>query len=51
VHGRAITHVVQTVEKCDEVETLLRVVLEQAGFATFRRATETPRNIVYEARP
>jgi ubiquinone/menaquinone biosynthesis C-methylase UbiE len=30
-------------------ERQLREVFEQAGFATFRRATETPMNIVYEA--
>jgi hypothetical protein len=32
-------------------EARLREIFEQAGFATFRRATETPMNIVYEARP
>jgi SAM-dependent methyltransferase len=30
-------------------EARLREIFEQAGFATFRRATETPMNIVYEA--
>jgi len=31
-------------------EARLREIFEQAGFASFRRATETPMNIVYEAR-
>jgi SAM-dependent methyltransferase len=31
-------------------EARLREIFEQAGFSTFRRATETPMNIVYEAR-
>jgi SAM-dependent methyltransferase len=31
-------------------EARLRAILRQAGFATFRRAAETPFNIVYEAR-
>jgi ubiquinone/menaquinone biosynthesis C-methylase UbiE len=31
-------------------EARLREIFEQAGFTTFRRATETPMNIVYEAR-
>jgi cyclopropane fatty-acyl-phospholipid synthase-like methyltransferase len=30
-------------------EARLREIFEQAGFATFRRATETPMTIVYEA--
>ena len=30
-------------------EARLREIFEQAGFATFQRATETPMNIVYEA--
>ena len=29
----------------------LREVVTTAGFSRFRRATETPFNIVYEARP
>jgi SAM-dependent methyltransferase len=32
-------------------ETGIRKVVNQAGFTRFRRATETPFNIVYEARP
>lgn len=32
-------------------ETNIRKVVTQAGFSRFRRATETPFNIVYEARP
>ena len=32
-------------------EAALRRVAEQAGFTRFRRATETPFNAVYEARP
>ncbi|HEX5094369.1 MAG TPA: class I SAM-dependent methyltransferase [Acidimicrobiia bacterium] len=32
-------------------EKPMREIFEQAGFGTFRRATETPTNIVYEARP
>ncbi|MGH3860434.1 class I SAM-dependent methyltransferase [Actinokineospora sp.] len=32
-------------------EARIRHVVEQAGFTRFRRATETPFNIVYEARP
>ena len=32
-------------------ETRIRDVVELAGFTRFRRATETPFNIVYEARP
>jgi SAM-dependent methyltransferase len=32
-------------------ETAIRGVAEQAGFTRFRRATETPFNAVYEARP
>jgi len=32
-------------------EARLRAVFEEAGFTRFRRATETPFNIVYEARP
>jgi SAM-dependent methyltransferase len=31
-------------------ETRLREIFEQAGFGSFRRATETPMNIVFEAR-
>jgi ubiquinone/menaquinone biosynthesis C-methylase UbiE len=31
-------------------EKAMREVFEQAGFKTFRRATQTPTNIVYEAR-
>jgi hypothetical protein len=30
---------------------LRRVLVDQAGFTRFRRATETPFNIVLEARP
>jgi hypothetical protein len=32
-------------------ETSIREVVTSAGFNRFRRATETPFNIVYEARP
>jgi len=32
-------------------ETRIRDVVTSAGFGRFRRATETPFNIVYEARP
>jgi hypothetical protein len=32
-------------------EQKIRDVVTQAGFTRFRRATETPFNIVYEARP
>lgn len=32
-------------------ETGIRQVVTSAGFSRFRRATETPFNIVYEARP
>jgi ubiquinone/menaquinone biosynthesis C-methylase UbiE len=32
-------------------ETAIRRVAEQAGFTRFRRATETPFNAIYEARP
>jgi hypothetical protein len=32
-------------------ETRIREVVDSAGFSRFRRATETPFNIVYEARP
>jgi hypothetical protein len=32
-------------------EARIRNVVTQAGFSRFRRATETPFNIVYEARP
>ena len=32
-------------------EARLRAVFEEAGFTRFRRATETPFNIVFEARP
>lgn len=32
-------------------EARLRAIIAQAGFSRFRRATETPFNIVYEARP
>jgi hypothetical protein len=32
-------------------EAAIRSVLTEAGFSQFRRATETPFNIVYEARP
>jgi len=31
-------------------EDAMRQVFQQAGFNTFRRATQTPTNIVYEAR-
>ena len=31
-------------------EARLREIFEQAGFGSFRRATETPMNIVFEAR-
>jgi hypothetical protein len=32
-------------------ETRLRKVVEEAGFTRFRRATETPFNLVFEVRP
>ncbi|HEY0871280.1 MAG TPA: SAM-dependent methyltransferase, partial [Acidothermaceae bacterium] len=32
-------------------EAAIRRVVTEAGFTRFRRATETPFNIVYEARP
>ncbi|HKU66173.1 MAG TPA: methyltransferase domain-containing protein [Candidatus Baltobacteraceae bacterium] len=32
-------------------EARVRAVMQEAGFTRFRRATETPFNIVYEARP
>jgi cyclopropane fatty-acyl-phospholipid synthase-like methyltransferase len=32
-------------------ESRIRQVVEQAGFARFRRATQTPFNLVYEVRP
>ena len=32
-------------------EAKIRDVVTQAGFTRFRRATQTPFNIVYEARP
>ena len=32
-------------------EAAIRTVVSQAGFSRFRRAAETPFNIVYEARP
>ena len=32
-------------------EARMRVVFEQAGFSHFRRATETPLNLILEARP
>jgi len=32
-------------------EARIREVVTSAGFKRFRRATETPFNIVYEARP
>ena len=32
-------------------EKAIADVVERAGFTRFRRATETPFNIVYEARP
>jgi len=32
-------------------EARLRAIVREAGFTTFHRATETPFNIVYEARP
>ena len=32
-------------------EASMREVVTKAGFSRFRRATETPFNIVYEARP
>ena len=31
--------------------TRLRAALEEAGFSRFRRATETPLNLILEARP
>ncbi|MBV9208630.1 MAG: SAM-dependent methyltransferase, partial [Actinobacteria bacterium] len=32
-------------------EAAIRQVTEQAGFTRFRRAAETPFNLVFEARP
>jgi hypothetical protein len=32
-------------------EARIRDVVTAAGFSRFRRATETPFNIIYEARP
>jgi hypothetical protein len=32
-------------------EARLRAVFEEAGFTRFRRATETPINLILEARP
>jgi hypothetical protein len=32
-------------------EARLRKVVEEAGFTRFRRATETPFNLVFEVRP
>ena len=32
-------------------EAKLRAVFEEAGFSRFRRATETPMNLILEARP
>jgi hypothetical protein len=32
-------------------EARVREVVNQGGFTRFRRATETPFNLVYEARP
>jgi hypothetical protein len=32
-------------------EARLRAVFEEAGFSRFRRATETPLNLILEARP
>jgi hypothetical protein len=32
-------------------ESRIRAVVEEGGFTRFRRAAETPFNIVYEARP
>ena len=32
-------------------ETRIREILTKAGFTRFRRATQTPFNLVYEARP
>jgi hypothetical protein len=32
-------------------EARMRAVAKEAGFSEFRRASETPFNIVYEARP
>jgi SAM-dependent methyltransferase len=32
-------------------EAAIRAVVEEAGFRRFRRATETPFNLIYEARP
>ena len=36
---------------CASREARIRDVVDSAGFTRFRRATETPFNIVYEARP
>ncbi len=44
----------QEVGKClgaQAGETRLREVVTEAGFSSFRRATETPFNLVFEARP
>ena len=40
-----------TVAGAQAGETRIREVVTSAGFNRFRRATETPFNIVYEARP
>jgi hypothetical protein len=32
-------------------EARMREVAQQPGFSQFRRATETPFNLIYEARP
>jgi hypothetical protein len=32
-------------------ESRMRAVATEAGFSSFRRASETPFNIIYEARP
>ena len=32
-------------------EARLRAIFEEAGYSRFRRATETPMNLVLEARP
>jgi hypothetical protein len=32
-------------------EGRLRAVFEEAGFARFRKASETPMNLIFEARP
>lgn len=32
-------------------EARIRAVVEQCGFTRFRRAAETPFNVVYEVRP